>query len=366
MVLQLANRAWGHLRERLNTPSVSFISFDDAFPNIDKHAAYPRETIPTPEAPHMDTWYMAAHLTAQPVYTTPEIFTALVPNALYSPENGALVTPDRRVVSESVQTERFLRPMDPQALKASRITPLSGYCTSLRGFNSNYYHTIIDNLPRLTLLNREPYRSLPEIKVLCLPEAPSRVERFFLRKLLPPNARLVPVEPGQLYCVEKYLFASFLSRRGAAYLPRDYMRYFHDRFLPRRPSTRSERIFISRAGTRWRRLLNEEEVVAFLERRGFTSYRLEDLPFEKEIEVMYDADAVVAPHGSGLTNLIFSKPLPVIEIFPSQTIFPHFYYLSKACGHRHAYLCAGMQHRDADYRVDLKQLETLLNRQGIC
>ena len=48
---------------------------------------------------------------------------------------------------------------------------------------------------------------------------------------------------------------------------------------------------------------------------------LEDLEFRDQVALFRDAETVVAPHGGGLTNLVFCDPgTKVIELFPAANI----------------------------------------------
>lgn len=48
---------------------------------------------------------------------------------------------------------------------------------------------------------------------------------------------------------------------------------------------------------------------------GFVAYTLEDMSFSDQVRLLSQAEMVVAAHGAGLTNIIFSQNLIVIELF---------------------------------------------------
>lgn len=66
-------------------------------------------------------------------------------------------------------------------------------------------------------------------------------------------------------------------------------------------------IYITRKGAARRPLLNEDEVIEIVQRRGFTVLALEDMTFEAQIMAFHHAQSIVAPHGAGLTNLVFAR-----------------------------------------------------------
>ncbi len=77
------------------------------------------------------------------------------------------------------------------------------------------------------------------------------------------------------------------------------------------------RVYISRNAARFRRVLNEDDVLPAIRALGFTVVRLEDLTLSDQIRTFRDADIIVSPHGAGLTNILFCRPgTTLVEIFP--------------------------------------------------
>lgn len=79
-----------------------------------------------------------------------------------------------------------------------------------------------------------------------------------------------------------------------------------------------KKIFISRKDTR--RLMNEQSVEKFLEKKGFKKVYLEDYPILEQVALVSLADTVVAIHGAALGPVVFrvlfkTKPLKLIEIY---------------------------------------------------
>jgi capsular polysaccharide biosynthesis protein len=112
-------------------------------------------------------------------------------------------------------------------------------------------------------------------------------------------------------------------------------------------------------------LLNEEEVLEVLKNYGFSKYILEDMSLEEQIELFYDGEFVIAAHGAGLSNLIFSSNIKVLELFPMPNIVPYYYYLSKNLGGIYYFLCSTSNSPNGNFDVDVSKiseyLENLLN-----
>jgi capsular polysaccharide biosynthesis protein len=130
----------------------------------------------------------------------------------------------------------------------------------------------------------------------------------------------------------------------------------------------SSKIFISRRKALRRRILNENEVIEALAPLGFVAYMLEEISFSEQVRLFSQASMVVAPHGSGLTNMIFSQNLAVIELFgsfvagPSLTLFAN---LSRGLGFRYGCLKGQSPVQDspklhADIIVDVAELQNLI------
>ncbi|MCS6821485.1 MAG: glycosyltransferase family 61 protein [Microscillaceae bacterium] len=78
-----------------------------------------------------------------------------------------------------------------------------------------------------------------------------------------------------------------------------------------------DKIYVERGNVQWRKVLNENEVKAFLAPLGFTFLSMDNLPVSQQIHIFENARYIIAPHGSALTNLIYCQPnTQVIEILP--------------------------------------------------
>ncbi|MGE5094283.1 MAG: glycosyltransferase family 61 protein [Betaproteobacteria bacterium] len=96
------------------------------------------------------------------------------------------------------------------------------------------------------------------------------------------------------------------------------------------------RLFVLRNGAATRRLLNQEAVAAMLASRfGFETVDPAAMTLDEQVRAFRDAEAIVGPHGAGLTNMIFAaRPAVLVEFFHSeQQIFYHS--LCYALGARH-------------------------------
>lgn len=342
---------------------VKMASLDELFPGFPKKYRIAAQQIPTPDVVDMAFLEHSRHLHT-PVYTVPEDYVTEIDNLLFCPNNNVLMTPDRHVIKESLNTGDLGNLFIKDFYLVHRES-ISGYSTPLRSRYSNYYHTLIDNLPRLLALNRPPYSTLDEIKLLC-PGSLTSMEKYFISKLAPDNLRVVTVDRWRLYKLEKTLLTPFKTQKFAGYLPERYVQAFREKVLPNRPSKQQHRLFISREKANTRLVENQQELQDKLHAFGFQTIILEELTPAQQVELFYDAEAVVAAHGAGLTNLLFSPHLKVLELFPTWYLIPHFYYLSKSLDHHYTYLCGKTEYRNIrSFSVDIPKVLRLLKQLGI-
>ena len=82
---------------------------------------------------------------------------------------------------------------------------------------------------------------------------------------------------------------------------------------------------------------NEAELEEVMRQKGFTVLELSRHPMVEQMEFFASADIIVAPHGAGLTNLIFSRPgAKVMELTSDKYVNPCFIDLSQVMGVEHA------------------------------
>lgn len=98
--------------------------------------------------------------------------------------------------------------------------------------------------------------------------------------------------------------------------------------------TPTRRVFISRAKATRRRLTNEDEIWPLLADAGFERTVMEDLSFDDQVRLMRETAVLFAPHGAGLTNMLFCPPgAQVVEVADLSFPNPNFYATAAALGH---------------------------------
>ncbi len=170
--------------------------------------------------------------------------------------------------------------------------------------------------------------------------------------------------------VKKLIVASFRRRSERAGTPFDCVSPNALRWLRKRimaglgdaGGDGFENIFISRRKASVRKVINENELMDFLAPLGFKSYCLEDLSFNEQVKLFSKAKVVVGPHGSGLTNIMWSGAgTSVVELLPENRLHPDYFQLSRALGHRYAAVICKAANDKGDTTMNLPEFNRCLN-----
>lgn len=213
------------------------------------------------------------------------------------------------------------------------------------GGSDNWYHFVLDYLPRLLavvecglleagwkvgLARSGPDLFAPVVDALGLAEAS-------IVWLDPDNAHFFP----RAVCISNFNLEA---------VPHPHAMGLLRRFLQPKLTTLGagpKRLYVSRANVHRRRLGNESALLDGLAARGFTVVHPESLTLAAQVALFQDARLVVGVHGSALTNIVWCRDLAgLLELasFPSgiswRNTDPHFSVLSRVLGSQYRRLRA--------------------------
>ncbi len=203
---------------------------------------------------------------------------------------------------------------------------LEGKIAILSGLSGNvYFHWMVDVLPRLEILKQQGI-DLAEIDGFVVNSIQRPFQRETLEKLGIPLSKIIESDQQSHLQAEELIVPAFASTVGwVSPWIIEFQRQLFATAIHAPDVDYPERIYITRKKAQYRRIFNESEVIECLKQYGFETVELETISVEQQAALFAHAKVIIAPHGAGLTNLMFCRPeTQVIEL-----ISPHylrFYY----------------------------------------
>ena len=352
------------LRNKLNIqqPKGMVISIEEIPTTTKRIFASEQQVVHTPEISQMQFLEKAKHL-QNSEYHIPEIYTTVLENVLYCPKYNIIMSETRKIINESINTA-LDGDIDYNFLLHAEIKTLPGWNAVFRSIHNNFYHAMIDNIPRTSLLAKDENYLNNDVQLVS--SSPLKgIETFFLEKIFKDKPNVKVLNTKYLYKVEKLIFPSFLTQRFAGFLPSVYLQDILPKVLPKREPKRNKRIYISRVKSAWRKVRsieNEDALFEIIKLLGFEKYVLENLNLTEQIELFYNAEIVMGPHGAGFTNLLFAGPIHVIELFPTQQVVPHYYFLSKSLNQHYHHWCGSESSKNSNFKVNIDEIKKILEQ----
>jgi Glycosyltransferase 61 len=249
---------------------------------------------------------------------------------------------------------------------------LSGLASSAFG------HWLPEFLPKLQFLQRHPdFANLPIIVDAGMPQS----HFDHLRRLA--SNQLILLQANESLICRRLLVAPSPAFSPVETFPNDIpmhelpglspraMRYLRAGESNVIQQHRHRRIFLARKNMKWRRLLNENEIVSYLKSLGFESIFTEEMSVVEQITLFQQAQWIVAPNGSALLNLIFADTSTKLLVLtqPNLHNWGTFQGPMDALGYqslcvRGDYALAEDQ-KHSDYHIPLERIRDALSYLGI-
>jgi capsular polysaccharide biosynthesis protein len=198
------------------------------------------------------------------------------------------------------------------SLRLGRVRRLRGRTLFLGGA-SNVWHFYIDYLRQLSLLDYAR-RSLADFDHIIAKEPLTPIEQRCYEALGISDRALISSSPHEQLKCDHLTFFSTPSRQGRWQPPLLRQLVFRALRIPDSCSG-NRRLYISRRNASFRRVLNEHEIIQWLQSLDFEILDLETMKPDEQIHAFRDAEIVIGCHGAGLTQILFSKPgIALIEL----------------------------------------------------
>jgi len=302
-------------------------------------------------------------------YTPGDRFVSEVSDATLLGPVGPGLTDEGKVIADTVGTP----PLTPrrtgisiaQSMTANgfrrTLSALSGDTYPEKQFDTatlaaspwnNYYHWTVECLLRIRLLEKYgaktgtyPTLLVPENRSSWMNESleivdyPGKIASFG-GGITAVDTLVVPTFPDPIP-IECFWLRDRMCDSGPEYNKKDKW------------------IYISRSDATVRRVSNRDAIQHILEKHDIDTYVLGDLSVREQIDLFSRTELVVAPHGAGLTNILYGNKLTIVELFGDKTMAT-FDRLAENMNHDYHYLQC--EQDGLDVRVDWNELDTLVEQ----
>jgi capsular polysaccharide biosynthesis protein len=302
-------------------------------------------------------------------WVVPPPFALRLPGGKAVGEYGAVITADNQLLFDVSPYFSLSSPRGHPVYRRLRLPPArrfeSATVLTTRGA-ANYYHFLLDVIPRLFVLRAAGVDGKAEIYYVPY-------EKHFQRELLDRFGMggKCLVSPAAEKCVsaDSLVIPSLAAppRQTPAWVIQTLAGAFADL-----PTGGSGRIYVSRGHEpRTRIVKNERAVLEVLGDCGFRTVTLDGLKVADQAALFRDAEVIVAAHGAGLANLVFCRPgVKLIELFsPAYVNVVFWKLLSQIPDARYGYVIgtgrAPVEAVAADMVINLEDLRRVLGRLGV-
>ena len=305
----------------------------------------------------------SSELFIKEVYSYPAAYLLSLRNAYVTPYG--IVMHKWRVLPASKIVDCHALPSFMKKIVLGRVRHFKHQClVATNSFYDNYYHFTAESLPRLL----SAMRQAPDAALLLHEAAPRFVKEYV--SLLGFD-RIEYLAADELARVDDLLFpmhtAQMLSQNPQAV--REVADYLKAKVSARIPDfTAYKNIYISRQRAAYRKVLNEEAVIALLEGYGFQTILLEDYSVAEQIAMLSNVRNFVSVHGAGISNIMYMPAGGlVVDLIHEHHYDPAFFNLANTLGHDTIFLQCEAANQDArgvawdSFTVDVGKLKQYLD-----
>ena len=276
-------------------------------------------------------------------WIAPQTNSWLICNAI------AVITPDHCLLGDLSRYYPWLLPgcsqphkINHTILSKDTIAPvkkLTGKVAVLSGLAGHvYYHWLFDIIPRLELIRLSGIE-LREIDWFVVNNLEKPFQKETLKWLGIPTSKIICSDRNSHIQGEELIVPSFPGYLD--WIPGGTIKFIRETFLSKinlQNYQSPKKIYISRGKARARHIINEVKVRSLLSKYGFKTVFLEEMSILEQIILFANAKFIVAPHGSGLSNLVFCSPgTTIVELFSPNYLRTDYWILSQQLQLKHYY-----------------------------
>jgi capsular polysaccharide biosynthesis protein len=283
--------------------------------------------------------------------SSPNTYVAEVPDGrVYSgaKDNISVISPDDKLfadISLEIETFNLKNAKNHSIFRQIKLPAVVNFdyrmaLLSAGGGENTYFHWMFDVLPRIYLL-RSSGIEMENIDYFLVNSLHLPFQKETLEQVGIPLSKVVETCKYP-HLQAKMLVVPSLVGIPCQSLPNWACDFLRSEFLSDPANLEilpTERLYISRCKAQYRRVINEEGVINLLKKFDFKVLILEELTIPEQALRFASASMVVAPHGGGLSNVVFCQPrTQVIEFFSPNYIIPAFWSISSQVNLDYYYL----------------------------
>jgi capsular polysaccharide biosynthesis protein len=198
----------------------------------------------------------------------------------------------------------------------------------------NYYHWMIESLPRLLLIQKDYADAL-----IIIPDPAPEFVKTTISLLGFEKTISLPISEMEILKINNLVFPNLEFEKAEDYVAESNKRQIHNKGTPAPFSNNgltndliisvkekilshfpqlpvsTKKIFVSRSRQKFRRLVNEKDLEPILKKYGFEIVYFEEMSFAAQVKLMQETEILLSTHGANLVNILFLPPnAKVIEM----------------------------------------------------
>ncbi|SDB18612.1 Protein of unknown function [Desulfonatronum thiosulfatophilum] len=294
--------------------------FNSEFLNVLDYKAHMLSSISRRNIPISIHKKIHRNFTDKYIHENPETFLLTVPNGRVVTNKGTIITHNDMLLldvslqfgiegiakkAKSHQIFNYLKlPFFQKTDQKIAVMATAG--------GGNFFHWLTDALPRFEIIRKTS--GLESIDKYVVNKGIPIIDET-LTMLGIPSDKLIYADKNLHIQAKNLVVPSLPGLTGNP--PAWVIAFLRENFLNGLASvSKVPKLYISRSKAKRRKVINEDDLLKYLEKFGFTPVWLEDHNLSTQISLFSSAEHIVAPHGAGLTNLIWCNPnAKVLEIF---------------------------------------------------
>jgi Glycosyltransferase 61 len=297
-------------------------------------------------------------------FDRPDIYVCDVTGGYFHVGSGLVCTRDFKAIPDLPYRLHLYSAFGKK--RPAQTTQRTGLFTTVNSCHAwNHYSWYVDCLARVHSLAQ----AIPSEPVtMIMPDTVGEVMRESLACVLPSNFT-VEYHPAETWFqLEHMIWPSLITGRCNGLLPPEYLdairRPIFDRLGLPQTHTPTDRLYVTRNGARCRCVLNEDALVALLQRYGFKTVQVEKLSFREQVETFHRASVILGPHGAGLHLMGYSGPIDIVVLHPNRTPQNFFHTQAKGLNQNyHHVLTLDEGDEERNFEADLAAVEKVLREE---